>query len=312
MSLSRATDRRQRGVALLSALLVVALAVVLVAALLDMGEASRSRTRNALRAEQTWQLLHGLEGWAAMALRRDEEQAPGIDGPGDAWLQLLPPISIPGGELTGRLRDRSGCFNLNQLVIGDVENAVAVARFERLLGALKLDPTLAARAVDWIDSDAIPGAGGAEDSQYLQRSPAYLSAGRAFTHVSELRLLAGVDAEVYAALAPAVCALPADAVINLNFATPALWMSLDSRITESIATKMWNEGRARYASLEEITTALSGMGVEVVNLDRCGVSSRFMVAEAEIVSDGIPFAYSSLIERAPGDIRVIARVRGRL
>ena len=65
------TRRGQRGVALLSAILVVAIAVVLVAALLDAGEASRARARNALRAEQTWQLLHGLEGWAALTLRRD-------------------------------------------------------------------------------------------------------------------------------------------------------------------------------------------------------------------------------------------------
>lgn len=63
--------RRARGVALIAALLVVALAVVLVAALLDRGEALRARSRNTLRAEQGWQLMHGLEGWAAAALRQD-------------------------------------------------------------------------------------------------------------------------------------------------------------------------------------------------------------------------------------------------
>ncbi len=303
---------RQRGVALLSALLVVAIAVVLVAALLDMGEASRSRTRNALRAEQTWQLQIGLEGWAAAALARDEAQATGVDGADDGWLRALPPISVPGGQLTGRMRDRSGCFNLNQLVVNDVVNATAVGRFQRLLAALKLDPGIADRAVDWMDSDAIPGNGGAEDSTYLQRQPAYLTAGRAFTHVSELRLLAGVDADAYAALAPAVCAMPSEGLINLNFASKALWMSLDSRITESVASQMWREGRARYLNLDEVSVALSQLGVELVNLQGCATFSRYMVAEAEIVSDGIPFAYSSLMERADGGIRVLARVRGRL
>ncbi|MGQ0800534.1 MAG: type II secretion system minor pseudopilin GspK [Pseudomarimonas sp.] len=303
---------RQSGVALLSALLVVAIAVVLVAALLDMGEASRSRTRNALRAEQTWQLLIGLEGWAAAALARDEAQAAGVDGADDGWLRALPPISVPGGQLTGRMRDRSGCFNLNQLVVDDVVNTIAVSRFQRLLAALKLDPGIADRAVDWIDSDAIPGNGGAEDSLYLQRNPAYLTAGRGFTHVSELRLLAGVDADSYATLATAVCAMPSDGLINLNFASKALWMSLDPRITESVASQLWREGRARYLNPEDVVAALSQLGIEQVNLQGCATFSRYMVAEAEIVSDGIPFAYSSLLERGEAGIRVLARVRGRL
>lgn len=303
---------RQRGVALLSALLVVAIAVVLVAALLDMGEASRSRTRNALRAEQTWQLLIGLEGWAAAALARDEAQAAGVDGADDGWLRALPPISVPGGQLTGRMRDRSGCFNLNQLVVNDVVSVIAVSRFQRLLAALKLDPGIADRAVDWIDSDAIPGNGGAEDAHYLQREPAYLTAGRAFTHVSELRLLAGVDANVYATLESAVCAMPSDGLINLNFASKALWMSLHPRITESVASQLWREGRARYLNPDEVVAALSQLGIEQVNLQGCATFSRYMVAEAEIVSDGIPFAYSSLMERGDDGIRVLARVRGRL
>jgi type II secretory pathway component PulK len=70
---ARVPPRRERGVALIAAVLVVALATVLVAAMLDRGEAARARTRNILRAEQGWQLMRGLEGWAALALRRDAE-----------------------------------------------------------------------------------------------------------------------------------------------------------------------------------------------------------------------------------------------
>jgi general secretion pathway protein K len=304
--------RRQSGVALLAALLVVAIAVVLVAALLDSGEAGRSRTRNALRAEQTWQLLHGLEGWAGAALQRDEAQEAGVDGPGEPWLLPLPPIDIPGGRLNGRLRDRSGCFNVNQLVVGGSEDPIARARLERLLAALKLDPALAARIVDWIDSDASPSTGGAEDQQYLQRQPAYLTAAAPLAHVSELRLLLGVDAEIYGRLVSELCALPSDALINLNFASPAIWMSLDPQITEGIAARMWNEGRARYRDTDDVAESLSQLGVERVNLLGTSTASRFVVAEAVVESDGIPFAYSSLLERSPAGVRVLARARGRL
>lgn len=304
--------RRQRGVALLAALLVVALAVVLVAALLDLGEAGRSRSRNALRAEQTWQLLHGLEGWAAVALRSDEAEAGGVDGPEDAWLQPLPPIAIPGGQIIGRLRDRSGCFNLNRLHVGGVDNPIAIDRFERLLRALGLDPAIADEVVDWIDADAIPRSRGAEDSRYQQRVPGYRTAGAPFLHVSELRLLASVDGEAYQTLSGEVCAHPADAEVNLNFVSPAQWMSLDERISPTMAERLWREGRARYRSIDEVHEALRREGVEPVVLEGYATASRYVAIEAEVVSDGIPFAYTSLMERSPEGVRVLARARGRL
>src|SRR5690606_7233082 len=101
----RACHRSQRGVALIVALLVLALATVLIAAIIDDGESALARTRNALRAEQTWQLHLGLEAWAGLMLRRDEEQRPGVDTFDDFWAQPLPPIEVPGGRVQGRLRD---------------------------------------------------------------------------------------------------------------------------------------------------------------------------------------------------------------
>ncbi|MFA5683464.1 MAG: type II secretion system minor pseudopilin GspK [Lysobacteraceae bacterium] len=304
--------RGQRGVALLSAMLVVALAVVLVAALLDVGEASRARSRNALRAEQTWQLLHGLEGWAGAALRRDSDDGSGIDGPEDPWLQPLPPVQIPGGRIQGRLRDRSGCFDLNALHRNGADDEQAIARFERLLTALRLDPTIAAQVADWLDADLSPRSGGAEDGQYLRRTPPYRSAGRPFAHVSELRLLATVDDKVYQRLAPHVCAQPQVTPLNLNFASPAIWMSLDGRISEAAAQRLWREGRARYRDVEEVRSALREEGVEAVELSAYGTASRYVLMEAEIEVDGVPYVYASLLERAPGGVRVLARTRGRL
>ncbi len=307
-----ACRRSQRGVALLSAVLVVALAVLLVAGLLDSGEASRARSRNALRAEQTWQLLLGLEGWAAAALRRDEAEAAGVDGPGEAWLMPLPPIRIPGGEIRGRLRDASGCFNLNRLHVAGTDDPQALAAFERLLAALRLDPALAQRLADWLDADAIPRSGGAEDTVYAQRRPPYRTAAGPLADVSELRLIAGVDDAVYERLAPHVCARPAPTQGNLNFASRPLWISLDPRITEAMAERLWREGRARYRSLEEVRDALREEGVEPVDLTAWSTASRFLVLDAEIEVDGIAYAYASLVERDPRGIRVRARTRGTL
>jgi general secretion pathway protein K len=312
--------RRQRGVALIAAVLVVALAVVLVAALLDVGEATRARSRNSLRAEQTWQLMQGLERWAADVLMQDLDQATGIDSPGEPWAQPLPPLSIPGGQVHGRLRERNGCFNLNNLVNADgVIVPEALQRFENLLVGLKLDTAIAAQAADWIDRDLQPTPpGGAEDMHYLQRRPAYRAANADFVHVSELRLLAAVDADVYARLAPEVCALPAGSRINLNFASPALWRSLHPGLRESTARQLALDGQARYLSLAQARETLQRLQPELppillADLDPDhGVVSEYFVAEAEIVIDGIPYAYASLLRRDGSGVRVLQRTRGRL
>ncbi|MCI1710525.1 MAG: type II secretion system minor pseudopilin GspK [Chiayiivirga sp.] len=308
---ARVPPRRERGVALIAAVLVVALATVLVAAMLDRGEAARARTRNILRAEQGWQLMRGLEGWAALALRRDAEHN-GVDANDDVWAQPLPPLDLPEARIQGRLRELGGCFNLNSMQQGGVENAAAVARFERLLRALKLDPRIAAQARDWIDADVTPTTNGAEDMSLMLRVPPYRAANRAYAHVSELRLLPAVDAEVYAVLAPQVCALPANTPMNLNTATVQGWMSLMEEIGPSQARQLARDGRARYTEAGMLNTEMQRLGLPPLVLgNELGFSSRYFLLEAEIVSDGIPYLYTSLLQRSPDGARVLSRRRGR-
>lgn len=312
----------QRGVALLAAVLVVALATVLIAAMLDRSEAAQARSRNALRAEQGWQLMHGVEGWAAAALRRDLEQD-SVDSNDDAWAQELPPIDLPGVRITGRLHELAGCFNLNNLYGADAENTAWMERFRRLLLALRLDEAIAEQALDYIDPDAQPGSRGAEDMRLLSQRPPYRAANRPFTHVSELRLLPGVTAEVYAVLAPQVCALPPPAPpqtatpVNLNTASLELWMSIDPAITPGIAAQLWREGNARFASVADIRSEVAALlnrpadGFAALSDSDFSVASHWFVLEAQIESDGIPFLYSALLRRTPNGTYVTARWRGR-
>ena len=298
--------RRQRGVALLLALLALALALLLIASLLDAGEQTRGRARTAWRAEQGWQLLIGLEAWAADSLRRDR-QANGIDHPGSAWRQPMPPIDVPGARIGGQLQDLGGCFNLNALHAAGQDDARAIARFERLLRALTLDVAIAAQAADWIDADSQARSGGAEDPQHLLRAPSRRAANRAFVDVSELRLLPAIDAEAYRRLAPLVCALPSDHTINLNMAAPELWMSLHESIGAGEARRLSREGQARYAGIDAIATELQAMQLAGVDLSGTGVQTRYVLAVAEIEADGLPFRYTSLLQRGEQGTRVLWR-----
>ncbi|MFN3842090.1 MAG: type II secretion system minor pseudopilin GspK [Rehaibacterium terrae] len=301
--------RRQRGVALIVAMLAVALAVLLVAGLLDRGEASRAQLRDHWRAEQGWQLMAGLEAWAAEILREHAARSGGVDALGDAWAQPMPPVDIPGARITGRLRDLGGCFDLNSLAPQGVADEQAIRRFERLLRALGLDPRLAAEAADWIDVDHEPRADGAEDSAYAGLAPGHRVGNRPLAHASELKRLRSMDMHSWQTLAPFVCALPTPAPLNLNTAPWPLWTTLDDAVNENIARRLAREPGSAYGSMASLQLALQREGI-AADLRGYGLGSAYFLAEAQIEADGIPFAYSSLLQRQGLAVRVVARLRG--
>jgi general secretion pathway protein K len=299
----------QRGAALLIAILSVAIATLLIAGLLDLGEAGLARTRNVTRAAQADALALGLEGWARDLLRRDAANDGGDDSASDLWAQPLPPTPVEGGTLAGRIRDRNGCFNLNNLVAGDVPVGRDLARFRRLLVALRLEPALAEAVLDWLDPDFIPGNRGAEDAAYLAAQPAYRAANRAFADVSELRAVRGFAPRVYATLAPHVCALPSRTALNVNTATVPVLMALDDAITRPVAERLAREGAAEYANLGAFAEALQRAGVAAIDYGGLDVRSDYFEAGARIELDGIVFARSALILRGREGIRAVARAR---
>ncbi len=305
------SPRRQRGVALIVALLAVALALVLVGALLDRGELGVARTRNVLRGAQAVAYAEGLESFASNVLMRDLEADGARDARNDMWAIPMPPQDVPGGRISATMVDLNGCFNLNNLA-SRTHAALWRKRFENLLRTLELDPALAGAVVDWVDADtSVDARGGAEDNAYLAQAIPYRTANRAFAHVSELRLVRGIDGGVYGRLAPEVCVLPVDSPINLNTATTAVITSIDSRITAALAERIRSEGQANWPDANTALAELEQQGVQVSPADRpgLGVASHYFLARGDIVLDGIPFSFTSLLERDRG-VRVLARSRG--
>ncbi len=308
--------RRQRGVALLIALLAVALAVILIAALLDSGELAFARTRNALRATQAVAYADGLEGYAAEVLMKDLDADGALDTHGDIWTLPLPPQDVPGGRISAQMRELNGCFNLNNLVSPVAgEAAQWRQRLRNLLVALELDPALGGAIVDWLDADAnIDADGGAEDAAYLSQAVAYRTANRRFAHASELRLVRGIDGEAWQRLAGHVCALPPGSRLNLNTATTPVLMSLDSRITATLAERIRQDGQARWNDVDAALRELELQGIRIANRGGLGVASQYFLARGDIVLDRVPFSFASLLERniggVDGGVRVLMRTRG--
>ena len=305
---------RQRGVALIVALLVVALATVLIAALLDRGELANARTRNALRETQAESYARGLEDYAAHVLIKALQQNASADFSDSIWSVPLPPTPVPGGQITATMTDLDGRFNLNNLTADTTVNPNMSSwstAFGRLLIALKLDPSLEQNVLDWMATE-----NSQTDAFYASQPVPYRRAQRMFSHVSELRLVKGFDGDTYRKILPYVSALPPNSTINVNTASVPVLMTMVDGMTEQTAASIWQQGHARFALIDDVKAQLQAPApVQFSNL--YSVHSKYFLARCDVMLDGLPFTFYSLVERAPsgssssnGPIHVLLRNRG--
>jgi general secretion pathway protein K len=211
---------KQRGVAIVLAMGVVALAAMAVTAMMmTQSTWSRESELTAEHVQAQALILAGVD-WSRAVLS-DDRRSNNVDHLGEPWALRLPPMPVENGELSGYIEDQQGLFNLNNLVKGGKVNLAQLAHFQRLLSVLGLPSTLAGALADWIDADSEPQPeGGAEDAIYLSLQPPYLPANRPLTDVAELALVRGFDDGVRARLRPFITALPRFTAVNANTASP--------------------------------------------------------------------------------------------
>lgn len=305
---------RQTGVALLTALLITAMAAVAAVAMASRQQLDIRRTGNVLDADQAYLFTLGVESWAKQILVRDRRDGE-VDHPEEDWATILPPIAVEGAVVAGRIEDLQGRFNLNDLV--DIEGKASeddIRRFRRLLAALDLDENLADAVIDWIDSDLDPRfPNGAEDPAYLGMTPPYRAANALMESPSELLLVTGITWEAYAALAPYVTALPARTPLNVNTASAPVLMALNEGISESDATQLIDErGDKGYQTTEEFLAhpLLKERAQGITNIS---VSTSYFMIHANARFERSKMELHSLVVRgADARVTVIRRLQGTI
>jgi general secretion pathway protein K len=236
---SRLKSRRgQRGVALIIALILVALATILATKLSFDSWIEQRRTVGVLAAEQALHFAMGAEALAGDVLSQQSGQQVSLDQPWAQATQAMPltpendPEGEPFGTLQGVLEDMGGRFNLNNLarVTRDtgLPDPQPLEQFQRLLKSVGIDQKWAGIARDWIDADDQPGnPDGAEDSVYTSQTPPYRTANWLMATPTELLNMPGFGADNYKRIAPYVTALPTVvALINVCTAPDLVLESL--------------------------------------------------------------------------------------
>lgn len=306
----------QRGVALITVLLVVALVTVVGAGLIARQQLAIRSSGNLLVHNQAWHYALGGELLAKAILREDLRRGDArqpLDHPAEPWAQPLKPFPFDeGGTLQLRLEDATGRFNLNALALPDNAGLQAFAQFQRLLRLLDIDPPYAERLRDWLDEDEQVSPGGAEDNDYLLLQPAYRAANRILAEPSELRLLLDMAEVDYRRLLPHVTALPLDARLNLNSAGPLVLASLAEGLSPQLAQGLIvaREGQG-FASVESFIAQLGAAG-QTVTGQPLAVGSQYFRVIGEVELAGRRQVLVSLLRRdADGGLTVLSRDLGQ-
>lgn len=144
----------QRGVALLTVLLLVVSITVVAGSMLASQKIAIRRSGLLFNQDQLLQAIDGGQQLAITILRADNKLNK-TDSMQDIWAQPLPPFSLGSYSISAELRDEASRFNINNLYHDGATDSEALTVFQRLLTQLNLEPEIAIAVLDWQDTDGV-------------------------------------------------------------------------------------------------------------------------------------------------------------
>ena len=258
---------QQKGVALLTILIMVVLATILAVSIIGQQKASLDETRLLLRQDQALMYAQSAEYFLSELLVQDAKDNE-RDNLSEAWAKPMPIFPVEDGFVSGELIDEHSKFNLNSVLKTDgTVNEPAKKFFQNMLKRLQLDENLVDAVIDWQDHDEeTVGAMGAENSFYQGVQQGYLAPNQMFNTIEQLQLVRGFAGEPYQKLKPYITALPKrDTKINVNtssaFILSCLHEQLQTLAVED-ALKQQRENLQNFANFSEVWNVAPFSGVE--------------------------------------------------
>jgi general secretion pathway protein K len=286
----------QRGVAIVLAMGVVAMAALAATAIMITQSTWSRATEITADHVQAELLIQAGADWAGALLAYDR-RSNNVDHLAEPWAMRLPAMPVENGELTGYIDDQHSRFNVNNIVKDGKINIAQLEIFKRLLAIVKLPPALADTLADWVDADNETQPQGAEDAYYLAQDPPYLAANRPLLDVDELALVRGFNENVRAKLRPFITALPRFTAVNPNTATPEVLAAvIDGLGLDGARSMVGRRERAYFRSFDDFYKQLpGGLNIPTENIT---VSSDYFVATLRVTMGGAQARGTALLARS--------------
>ena len=309
--------KQQQGIALITILVMVALATILAATIAKRQANTADNTAYLMRQNQSLLYAKSAEAFFSELLVDDADNAGAVDSLQENWAKPMPTFPVEDGFVSGTLQDESGKFNLNSLVNDEgVPNPQAKLWFEKLLLRVGLPEKLSEAVIDWQDADEeISGTMGAENSYYQGLPQGYLAANSKFHNVEELKLIRGFEDQKYLQIVDYVSALPAsDSKVNVNTAPAMLLASLDPKLDINAVEQALQKRQANLEHFSNINDLWATEPFKQVSPDvqsqvnaLLGVQSNYFKAKIEVLLSERKRQFSSDLVRKDKTVYVVYR-----
>ena len=307
--------RPQRGAALLTAMLIVALVASLAGAMVwRQYRAVQIEAADRARAQAAW-VLQGALDWARLILREDARanRNEPVDHLGEVWAVPLAESRLstflaadrdnvvdgegPEAFLSGSLSDAQARYNLRNLLGGTETPALELRTLERLCESAAVPTDTAGR----IASQLRAAFAGSSDAEGVALKPRDLD---------QLRWL-GLSADTIERLRPLVTLLPRPTPVNLNTAPREVIAALFDGMDLASAQRLV---QVRQSSpLRNLEQAKAQLPQSVaLSAERASVSSSYFIVSGRLRLDERLLEERSLIWRRDLDMQVLSRQRVNL
>jgi general secretion pathway protein K len=274
---------RQRGVAVITALLLTTLAITIVASLFWQQQVQvRSIENQRLQLQKQW-ILRGALDWTRLILREDARHSQ-VDHLGEPWAVSLAETrldqyvenartdgDVPDAAISGSIVDAQSRFNLFNLSANGAVNPQEVAAFARLLTNAQINPSLAKATADAMAASQVkpaapsgprgtgsPGTPGMPDPAGAPgASTAATKQVLDIAQVDDLLAVPGFTPELLEKVKDFLVVLPAQTPVNVNTApAEVLAARIDTLSLSEAAVLVTARERAWFRDISDITQRL--------------------------------------------------------
>ena len=312
MKSNPALRQRQRGVAVIIALLLTTLAITIVASLFWQQQVQvRSIENQRLQLQKQW-ILRGALDWAALILREDAKYS-SVDTLDEPWAVPLAETrldqyvdngqtdeDVAGATLSGGISDAQARLNLTDLCPDGTIDPAKVAAFAQLLNNQHLDPALAQATADLMaaaqkkpaDEGSIGGAHPAPQPENL-------------TQVEDLLAVPDFTPAMLEKIRNFVIFLPRATPINVNTApAEVLAAGIDGLTPADAVTLVASRDTASFRHIADFAERLPDNSLSVSNLE-ASVTTNYFLVNGKVRMSRAELEMQALIERNGANTKLI-------
>lgn len=290
-------SKTDRGSALLSALFIMTLVAIAATAMTSRLQLDLYRARLILRSDQLYLASQGVTFWAMDVLKHRKtpfvalnQRGKVLDFPKE-FKTLYPEV-----QTSGALYDLQALINLNNVKSKPYRFMIQQLFKTQFADETHTSPKQLLESIDYWISPYQPDRGQDEQlTYYLAQTPPYTPGYQALISPSEMRLIRGVNANLYQKLLPLICTLPEVTPINLNTAPKKILSLLGSGLNEAKLNEFIEErGETGWSDFKKMKALL-----EKFDLPRNQITleSQYFLSIGKTVKDGQSLTNYALLKR---------------